>query len=104
MKIRSDIFSIPCWAQVEFHPYRTANPKMTLLTIERDSEPGRELEAMLFEKAKECAENPDRIQRDNHVCFSFGTHFGATEDTTKMVVKVSDRDISIGVGLLRERW
>ena len=103
MKVYGEIFSIPSWAKVEFHPYRTANPHMVLMSLDRDSEAGKELENMLFEKASECAET--EIRRDNHVCFSFGTYFGKEmDDSSKLVVKVSDRDISIGVGLQRERW
>lgn len=103
MKTYGEIFSIASWAKVEFHPYRTANPNLVLMSIDRDSEAGRELEALLYERA---AEHTDTvIQRDNHVCFSFGTYFGNEGDNnTKLVVKISDGDISIGVGLRHERW
>ena len=103
MKVYGEIFEIPCWAKVEFHPYRTANPHLVLMSLDRDSEAGKELENMLYEKASQSAKT--EIRRDNHVCFSFGTYFDKEmDDNSKLVVKISDGDISIGVGLLRERW
>ena len=97
-----EIFSIASWAKVEFHTYRTANPHLILMSLDRDSDAGKELETLLYETAARCTDTV--IQRDNHVCFSFGTYFGNIDDETKLVVKVSDGDISIGVGLKRERW
>lgn len=104
MKTYGEIFEIPCWARVEFHPYRTATPKLVMMSLKQDSEAGKELEATLMEKAKEWSKIPNAIQKDNHICFSFSNFATTAADETKLVVMISDGEISIGVGLVRERW
>ncbi len=98
-------FQIQSFARVEFHPYRTATPIMSLMTLERESEAGKELEELLYKKARAQAGNSSDIRKDNHVCFSLSSCFNSAQpDETKLVVMISDFNISIGMGLVQERW
>lgn len=99
-----ETFEIPSYAKVEYHPYRTANYRTCMMYIKRESEAGKELEELLLDMAKSQAEEPDRICKDNHICYSVSTCWGEQPDATKLVIKLSDDSIGIGFGLVRDRW
>ena len=99
----NDIFGINTEAKVEFHSYETAdirNFEMRLL-MNRDSQVGKKLEAILLAMAKNQSANPDAVRLENKVCYSICTD-GYT-DAERLVVKVWDGRISIGIGVKRCR-
>lgn len=92
-------FGINIASKVQFYGYDTANILGTELhnMMNRNSDSARKLESMLISLA-----NPDGVCHEepgNKICYAIS--LGEMADSHKLVVKVWDGRISIGVGLRR---
>lgn len=93
----NDAFGINVASKVQFYGYETADILGTELhnVMNRNSESAKKLESMLISLT-----NPDGVcheQPGNKICYAIS--LGEMTDSHKLVVKVWDGRISIGVGL-----
>lgn len=86
-----DRFKIACADSITFYEYRQAQPKMPIISLNRYDKMVEEFELFLYDRVKVGG-------RDNHTLFEL-KYNGNT-----IVFQFTDREMIIGLGIIKEPW
>lgn len=91
------MFTLPFYATVQFHPYRTARVSKVLFSIDARSADWQEFVHQLIECHKRHNEGTFNYT-DNHVVF------GVKHGDSTIYFQISDYNVHVGTDLLKGYW